>query len=142
MFRDDYAAAHARLEAVQRELIDARSQTNYDQHRIQLLSAQLHEAQTALARIGYQLQHRQYQYAPRGGTILTLGILSLVLCSIMGPIAWAMGNEELRRIESGMTGPEGRSSVVAGKVCGIIASSLLMVGGLFVLFALVVAAGH
>ena len=142
MFRDDYAAAYARLETVQRELVTSRNQSVQDQQRIQMLTAQLHEAQAALARFGYQAQPRYFQFPPRGGTVLVLGILSLVVCSVMGPIAWSMGNEELRRIDSGLTSPEGRSNVMAGKVCGIISSALLMVAGFCILLVLALASGR
>src|SRR4051794_38026678 len=59
----------------------------------------------------------QYIYQSRGSTILVLGILSLVVCSVLGPIAWSMGNEEQRRIAAGQTPPD--SNVGAGKVCGM-----------------------
>jgi hypothetical protein len=54
----------------------------------------------------------------------------------MGPIAWAMGNEEIRRMNAGQTPDDQRGSVSAGRVCGIIASCLLMFGGLIFLMAL------
>lgn len=69
--------------------------------------------------------------APRAGTILVLGILSLVVCSILGPIAWSMGNEELRRIDSGVVDPSTRSNASTGRVCGMI-STILMIVGLFI----------
>lgn len=70
----------------------------------------------------------------RAGTILTLGILSLVVCGILGPIAWTMGNEELRRIDAGETDPSQRGSVTAGRVCGIIATSLMIFGLVIFMF--------
>ena len=79
----------------------------------------------------------QYMYPSRGSTILVLGILSLVVCSILGPIAWSMGNEEMRRIAAGQAPPDG--NVTAGRVCGMISSILLIVGGAIILFALVAA---
>ncbi|HEU0034360.1 MAG TPA: DUF4190 domain-containing protein [Kofleriaceae bacterium] len=141
MYRDDLAATHARVEQLQRELSAASSQTVQDQQRIAALTAQLAATQAALQRLGGALQHYQpygasYIFPSRGGTVLTLGILSLVVCSVMGPIAWAMGNEELRRIESGQTSPDGRGSVVAGRVCGIISSVLLMFSAFIFLLAL------
>ena len=73
-------------------------------------------------------------YPSRGGTILVLGILSLVVCSILGPIAWSMGNEEQRRIAAGQAPPDG--NVSAGRICGMISSILLIVGGAFIILAL------
>lgn len=142
MYRDDLAATHARVEQLQRELASTSSQRNQDQKRIAQLSAQLASMQQALARAGgerqaYQIQ--SYIYPSRGGTILALGILSLVVCSVMGPIAWAMGNEEMRRIESGQAPEDGRSNATAGRICGIIASVMLMLGGMLFLMLLAMA---
>lgn len=75
-----------------------------------------------------------YVLPSRSGTILTLGILSLVVCSILGPIAWSMGNEELRRIDSGETDPSQRGSVSAGRICGIIATALMIFSVVIFLF--------
>ena len=82
-----------------------------------------------------------YILPSRASTILTLGILSLVLCTIMGPIAWAMGSEEIRRIDSGQTDPTQRGSVNAGRICGIIGTSFLILGVLILLFVIVAASG-
>ena len=135
MYRDDLAATHARLEQIQRELAEAQSSHLSDKQRIAQLTAQLSATQQALQRIGGMQLHRTFTMAPRGGTILTLGILSLVLCSVMGPVAWSMGNEELRRIDAGHVDPLTRGSVAAGRVCGMIATilmavSLVVVGGI------------
>ena len=143
MYRDDLAATHARVEQLQRELSSASSQQVQDRQRIAALTAQLAAMQQALARVGagnaamqpYQ-GYQSYAYPGRGSTILTLGILSLVVCTVMGPIAWAMGNEELRRIDSGQTSPDGRGNVTAGRICGIIASVLLMFTAFIILLML------
>lgn len=82
-----------------------------------------------------------YSLPPRGTTILTLGILSLVICGILGPIAWAMGTEELRRIDAGETEPSQRGSVTAGRVCGIIATVFLIISVVMVLFMFVAVFG-
>lgn len=75
-----------------------------------------------------------YHYPTRGTTILVLGILSLVVCSIMGPIAWIMGNEDLRQIDAGNASPEERGTIVAGRICGIIATVLMILSLFFILF--------
>src|SRR5262245_30610432 len=58
---------------------------------------------------GYRRRPYRRDMAPhRGSTILTLGILSLVLCGpIMGPIAWAMGHADMNEIRAGRMDPEG-----------------------------------
>ena len=143
MYRDDLVAAHARLEQLERDLANATSQVSQDQQRIAQLTAQLAAAREALARMGpvqafpgYAAP--QYIYPSRSSTVLVLGILSLVLCNVIGPIAWSMGNEELRRIENGQTPDGGRGSVVAGRICGIVSSALLLLSGFVLLMALAV----
>ena len=145
MYRDDLAATHARLESLQRELQDAKGQAAQDQQRIAMLTAQLAATKQALANGGAVAQphafppFRSYPLAPRSSTVLTLGVLSLVICGMLGPMAWSMGTEELRRIDSGLTPPDGRSSAVAGRICGIVATCFLCLGLLMIMFVLVAA---
>ncbi|GAA4082207.1 DUF4190 domain-containing protein [Nonomuraea sp. NPDC050663] len=61
---------------------------------------------------------------PQGTTILVLGILSLVVCGLLGPFAWNMGNKALREIDSSGQIYENRGMVQAGKICGMIATIL------------------
>jgi hypothetical protein len=149
MYRDDLEATYARAEQLQRELDQAQSQGAHDQQRIAQLTAQLAAMREALARMPQQArmpmqpQWQQFVYPSRGSTVLVLGILSIVLCAFMGPIAWSMGSEELRRIDMGHASPLGRSAATAGRICGIIASALLMLfGGLFVLGMMVAIGSH
>jgi hypothetical protein len=68
---------------------------------------------------------------PRTTTILVLGILSLVVCGVLGPFAWSMGTSALREIDaSRMTGHPlgGRETVNVGRILGIIATVLLVLG--------------
>jgi len=68
-------------------------------------------------------------YSPhRGALILTLGILSLVICGFLGPFAWVMGNTDLAEIRAGRMDPEGEGLTQAGRICGMIASILLIIG--------------
>ncbi|GBC94146.1 hypothetical protein HRbin15_02654 [bacterium HR15] len=60
--------------------------------------------------------------------ILVLGILSIVLCGLLGPVAWIMGNNALRDIDAGLGNPSDRGMIVAGRVLGIIATILLIAG--------------
>jgi len=61
----------------------------------------------------------------RGGLILALGILGLVLCQPIGIAAWVMGNSDLARIDAGHMDPTGRGLTQAGKICGIVAVVLM-----------------
>jgi hypothetical protein len=63
---------------------------------------------------------------PDGTTVLVLGIVSLVLCHLLGPVAWSMANAELRRIDEGIVSPHGRGNVVAGRVLGIVSTCLMI----------------
>ena len=63
----------------------------------------------------------------RGTLILVLGILGIVICGPLGVVAWILGNSDLKEIDAGAMDPEGRSLTQAGKICGIIASILLIV---------------
>ncbi|MGH9112053.1 MAG: DUF4190 domain-containing protein [Acidimicrobiales bacterium] len=76
---------------------------------------------------------------PQGTTILVLGILSLVICGILGPVAWVMGSNALAEIDRNPTVYGNRGSVAAGRICGIIATCLLILSILFV--GLLIAAG-
>lgn len=73
-------------------------------------------------------------------TVLVLGILSLVVCGILGPIAWKLGNDELAAISAGRRPSENLGMAQAGRICGIVGTCLLGLGLLFVLFWLVLVA--
>ena len=64
----------------------------------------------------------------RGTLILVLGILSLVVCQPIGIAAWVMGSGDLKLMDAGHMDPEGRSLTNAGRICGIIAIILLLIG--------------
>ena len=76
---------------------------------------------------------------PQGITILILGILGLVFCQLTGPFAWVMGNAALRDIDANPTAYSNRSTVQAGRICGIIATAILVLGLVFGLLLLVAA---
>jgi uncharacterized membrane protein YjgN (DUF898 family) len=80
------------------------------------------------------------QYYPEDSqstTILVLGILSLVLCQVLGPFAWVMGNKEIAAIDAGRRPPESRGTAQAGRILGIISTVLLLVGFGFLVVMLV-----
>ena len=56
-----------------------------------------------------------------------LGILSICVCGVMGPIAWVMGNGELARIAQGEVSSEQLGMTKAGWICGIVGTVLLAV---------------
>lgn len=75
----------------------------------------------------------QYPEASQATTILVLGILGLVVCQVLGPFAWVMGNNELAAIDAGRRPPENRGTANAGRILGIISTVFLAIG-LVVLF--------
>jgi len=64
----------------------------------------------------------------RGNLILVLGILGLVICGFLGIPAWIMGKNDLQEMDAGQMDPSGRSLTNAGRICGLIACILLIVG--------------
>lgn len=68
----------------------------------------------------------------RGGLVLTLGILSLVACALLGPFAWAMGKGDLRKMDDGLMDNRDRSITQGGMICGVISSVLLILSLLLV----------
>jgi flagellar basal body-associated protein FliL len=76
----------------------------------------------------------QLKEAGRGATILTLGILSVVLLGlIVGIPAWVMGNKDLRKIKAGTIDAKQRGLTVAGMILGIIGTFHVIAGILVVL---------
>jgi uncharacterized membrane protein YjgN (DUF898 family) len=77
----------------------------------------------------------------RGTTVLVLGILSIALCYICGPIAWVMANKDIAKMNAGLMDPIGLEQTKAGKICGIIGTVFLILGTIFavvyVIFAMV-----
>lgn len=72
----------------------------------------------------------------RGATILTLGILSIVICGpILGPIAWVMGSNDLKEMRAGRMDPSGEGVTRAGQILGMVATILAIV--LICIYALI-----
>jgi hypothetical protein len=70
----------------------------------------------------------------RGGLILTLGILSLVLpCGglVLGIIAWVLGHNDLAAMRAGTMDPGGRENTNAGRILGMVCCGLHLAGCLF-----------
>jgi Domain of unknown function (DUF4190) len=75
---------------------------------------------------------------PQATTIMVLGILSLTCCSLCGPFAWVMGHRALREIRASGGTIGGHGQVMAGYVCGIIGTVLLVVSLVLVVLEFVV----
>jgi hypothetical protein len=78
----------------------------------------------------------------RGTIILVLGILGLVVCGPLGIAAWVMGSGDLKEIDAGTMDPAGRGTTQAGKICGMIATILMIIGAIVgILFVALVGFG-
>jgi hypothetical protein len=66
----------------------------------------------------------------RGTLILVFGILGLVVCGPLGIAAWVMGSKDLKEMAAGTMDPSGRSLTSGGRICGIIASILMIIGAI------------
>jgi hypothetical protein len=70
----------------------------------------------------------------RGILIMVLGILAFFTVPVvLGPIAWVLGNQDLRRMQSGLMDREGQGMTEAGRICGMIAT-LLSAAALTIVF--------
>jgi hypothetical protein len=69
-----------------------------------------------------------YPEQSKATTVLVLGILGLVICSVLAPIAWYLGNDEVRAIDAGRRDPSNRSMANTGRILGIIGTVLLAIG--------------
>jgi hypothetical protein len=78
---------------------------------------------------------------PQTTTILILGICGLVLCQVLGPFAWSMGNKAMREIDASGGQLGGRDTVNVGRILGMIGTALLALGVLAVLFFIVLGIG-
>jgi hypothetical protein len=70
---------------------------------------------------GYGPPHGYAREHPDGTTVLVPGILSLAVCGLLGPFAWAKGNDVLAEIDRDPYADSNRSSVVTGRICGMVA---------------------
>lgn len=85
----------------------------------------------------YGYGYRYSREHPQGTTILILGICSLVVCQLLGPVAWVMGNNAIREIDTDPYAYSNRSSVQAGRICGIIGTVLIVLWVLVMVLAFV-----
>lgn len=66
---------------------------------------------------------------------LVLGVLSIVCCGLLGPVAWYIGDKELKAIAAGASDRSGEGLAKAGKILGIIGTVLLVLSLIWVVFA-------
>ena len=66
--------------------------------------------------------------------ILVFGILGLLLCQVLGIVAWVMGSSDLKEMDAGTMDPTGRGLTQAGKICGIVATVLAILSVIGAIF--------
>ncbi|WP_303761513.1 hypothetical protein [Alcanivorax jadensis] len=66
--------------------------------------------------------------AHRGGQVLTFGLLGILLFAPLGVVAWILGSKDLKSMAGGNMDPSGEGMTTAGKVLGIIATVLMVIG--------------
>lgn len=77
----------------------------------------------------------------RGTMILILGILSLAVCGLIGPFAWAMGRTDLRKMKAGIMDDRGYNETQIGYILGIVATVIVGIGLVFTFLWFVVVFG-
>jgi hypothetical protein len=61
--------------------------------------------------------------APSGTTVLVVGLLSIIVCNWLGPVAWVMGNNYEKQCRALGVPPDGAGT--GGKILGIIGTVLM-----------------
>ncbi len=67
-------------------------------------------------------------------TSLVLGILSLVCCPLLAPIAWFIGSQEVKAIREGRSPIAGEGIAKAGMIIGILGTVWMVLVGLWIFF--------
>ncbi|MCS7254785.1 MAG: DUF4190 domain-containing protein [Armatimonadetes bacterium] len=68
---------------------------------------------------------------------LALGILGLIMCGLLAPIAWWFGASELRDIRLGSAPEGGYGLALAGMILGIVGTVMLISGCFLGMFYLI-----
>lgn len=87
---------------------------------------------------GMQPEYHEAVKPHRGGAILALGIIGIVLCFITAIIAWVMGSGDLKEMKEGKRDPSGEQLTKAGMICGIIGVCLAILGILWWIIAVMI----
>jgi hypothetical protein len=69
----------------------------------------------------------------RAGTILTLGIIGLIICGPLCIAAWLMGDSDIREMDAGIMDKSGRSTTSTGRALGVLGSILWILAIVFLI---------
>lgn len=67
-------------------------------------------------------------------TSLVLGILSLFCCPLLAPVAWYLGNQEIKAVQEGRSAPSSEGIAKAGMILGIIGTIWMVLVAIWVFF--------
>jgi len=67
-------------------------------------------------------------------TALVLGILGVVCCGLLAPIAWYLGNQEQKAIREGRSAAAGEGLAKAAVILGVIGTVLLALSIVWIFF--------
>ncbi len=86
---------------------------------------------------------RNFAKADQSGIILAMGILSFFVCGIFGIVAWVMGHNALKDIQTGAADPTNKGLIQVGYYMGMASVILHLVcgGGYIVFIAFLIASG-
>ncbi len=73
-------------------------------------------------------------------TAMIMGILSLTVCGLLGPIAIVMYYGAKRELDTGLYAPASRTMAKTGLILGIISTCLLVIGMLFIFGTMILSA--
>lgn len=73
------------------------------------------------------------QQSSKATMALVFGVLGIICCGLLAPVAWYLANEELKSIETGRLPDTNRGMAQVAKILGIIGTILLGLGLLWVL---------
>lgn len=77
---------------------------------------------------------------PMAIMVLILGVLSIVLCQLIGPVAWVLGAKARREIQESNGALGGSGMVTAGWICGIVATGIMIAAVVFFVVLAVIGA--
>jgi hypothetical protein len=72
--------------------------------------------------------------ASKATMAVVMGVLGIICCGFLAPVAWYLGNEELKSIDAGRISETNRGMAQVAKILGIIGSILLALTLLWILF--------
>ena len=93
---------------------------------------------------GAAIRRGVYQEPHRGGLILALGLVGLlVTCPLLSVLAWILGNQDLRKMREGRMDSSGMGLTEAGRIIGMLLTLLwILVFAVAVFVLLVVIVAH